>query len=331
MKLSKQIFDKVDKNIYDLTYLTDLSEDSKNEIAQNMMEHIDKINKFFEIKLIQFANNDNAAAAVADIDSNQSDINFLGKKRLGFMERNNFQFNENENSLKKQKLNNNNKKAQKDSAFLKYSDSAEPNEKIADEKCFEPKGVRYTISNLNFRSSTQFDFEQQQSAESAFEELKFDAAASDYENDSNEAQSAQKASKKYFKYSTESSANNIRNFKYENLPKASNSTSLMVKRNFNSNNKDVISLPYIENSNNYNNLNNNFNNFGLNDNVNSLYCKDFMSLADENSEFFRRIFAKLDLQKKADILREQLDLNGNVYEDVNKSERQEKISFNQKK
>jgi hypothetical protein len=287
LQLTKQIVDKVDKNIYDLTYLTNLSEESKNAITQNMIEHIDKINKFFEIKLTQFADNNYK-------EMGSGDFSFLGKKRLNFIERNNF---DNKNN-KKNKENNN-------SAFLKYNPE---NINQEDEKCFEPKGVLYTISDLLIGSGKDLDYED--SSESAFEELKID----DYfSND--EAKGIKKASKRYFRYNTENS--NIRNVKYESLNKAYDSKSLMVKKNYVINKRDLVSLPFI--------LNN-----GENDNVNSLYCKDFMSLADENSEFFRRIFAKLDLQKKADILREQLDLKESVFDDVNKN-KEEKIIFNQKK
>jgi len=284
LQLTKQIVDKVDKNIYDLTYLTNLSEDSKNAITQNMIEHIDKINKFFEIKLTQFADNNYKEMGSAD-------FSFLGKKRQNFIERNNVDNINNKKNIKKNAENNN-------SAFLKYSSE---NINQEDEKCFEPKGVLYTISDLLIGSGKDLDYED--SSESAFEELKID----DYfSND--KAKGIKKASKRYFSYNTENS--NIRNVKYESLNKASDSKSLMVKKN-------LVSLPFI--------LNN-----GENDNVNSLYCKDFMSLADENSEFFRRIFAKLDLQKKADILREQLDLKESVFDDVNKNT-EEKIIFKQKK
>jgi len=324
LQLSKQIVDKVDKNIYDLSYLTNLSEDSKNAIMQKMMEHIDKINQFFEIKLGQFANND-----YEEIDA-KSDFAFLGKKRLGFFERNNFNLNNNNrnNNSKNQKEKN---KAEKNKAFLKYSDDnnidineSDKDNSLKNQKCYEPKGVRYTISKFNSGSSTQSHYEEpQQSAESNYEGFNITDDDIDKDNNDNEVKSSNnKASKKYFKYNTENS--NIRNLKYNNLPKASDSKSLMVKKNVN-NSKDLINLPYFDYS--------NTNDFvAQNDNVNSLYCKEFLSLADENSEFFRRIFAKLDLQKKADILREQLDLNGNVYEeDLNKNNSQEKISFNHKK
>lgn len=291
LQLSKQIVDKVDKNIYDLTYLTDLTEDSKNLIAQNMIEHIDKINKFFEIKLSQFANNDYN-------EINSSDFSFLGKKRLNFIERNKFQ---NKNYKK-------NSYKENESSFLKIDSNTNDND-TDNEKCFEPKGVRYTISDLLMGSDKQYDYGD--NSQTGFEEYKINE-----DLNVNTKKSNNKASKKYFKYNTENS--NIRNVKYENLNKAfSDSKSLMVKKNHENRKNDLVSIPFVLNKNG-------------NENVNSLYCKEFMTLADENSEFFRRIFAKLDLQKKADILREQLNLNENIFDNVYKNSH-ENIKFNQKK
>ncbi len=289
LHLSKQIVDTVNKNIYDLTYLNNLTVDSKDTISKNMIENMNKINKFFEIKLRQFTNNDFKSN---DIDKSQ-DFTFLGRKRLNFIERNNIQ-----------KITNLN--LNKQSEFLQFSDLP------LDKQYLPDKGVRYTISDFDFIE------EENNHEEKLFEEILLDNKHGNEEHlfkDQGDLEENKKPSKNYFKYKL-NKPSNIGNIGYEELD-LKDRNSIILKRN--DEKTKYIKMPL------------DFDN--LNENVNSLFCKDFFTMADDNSEFFRRVFSKMNIQKKVQNLNEEIDLHENVFEDsTNKNGKSEKkIKFDIKK
>ena len=210
-------------------------------MTTNIIDNLTKVKKIFEYKFNEI-NND------FDNDYLSSEISLLGKKRINFIERNGFKNeNYNEKFIK--------------SGFLKYSQFN--NEK--NEKCYEPKGVKYSIS--------QFDLENQ---------FKKGANNYNYESDLD-------LDEKYEDYKSNIEEIKIDNYKNKGIL---NSKSLMLKTE-----KEINFLGIKNHKNKIIKLSDLYNK----ENINSMYCKDFVSLADENNEFFRRVFSKLNMKKDFDL------------------------------
>lgn len=244
LHLSKSLLEVVNKNIYDLSSLNDITQESKNLITNNMIESLDKINEFFEIKLNQFSKQNYDGYS-------DSEIAFLGKKRWGFISRNNFK-DQSKILGKKQK------------GFLRNADLD-----TSDDKCFEPKGVKYTISDFVFAHPEQEE-----------DDMRANTISLDDLPVKNKFDDGRKG---YFKFSKNNENHD--------------SKSLILKTQ-----KDII-----QEINDFNNVNVKYTSKIINmpslfenKNINSIYCKDFMTYADQNSEFFQRAFAKLNFQKQGD-------------------------------
>lgn len=281
LHLSKQLVDRVNKNIYDLTYLTDLSHESKNAISENLKENLDKFNKFFNMKFNQFEKED-------DYDNLYSaEFSFLGRKRNSFISRNNFE----ENS-----------KSQKNEGFLKFTNLE------IDAKCFEPKGVKYSISHNENLTEENYDLLDIKDLNTNENSLSDDNIVNKINKETNHKYMNIGSSKKKI----DDKRLNI------NLNDLSNNKSLISKYN-NQNNptRRIVTVSDIFDK--------------KNQNINSLYCKEYIDYSQDNSEFFKRLFAKINRDK---LINSMEDENFNINQDKIgglENEKHEKISFTQKK
>jgi len=277
LNLSKQIIDKVDKNIYDLTYLTDLSQDSKNIIAQNLIKNINKIKNFFELNISGEYAYDNYE------DVKSRDFAFLGKKRVNFIKRNNLEINKKEKN-----------------EFLNFEEW--PN----NEECLEPIGVRYTISDYDFEDDNEI------LPNPLLENYLDDIKLNDYFEKNKFKGNSQK-------FNNISSLDlNKKNLNQYEIHEAINKN-LIVKSNdsFNKNtNNKGIDIPYIIDNDN--------------EKVKSFFCNDFISFTDEQTEFFRRVFTKLDVLKQDDTNKEKKNLGKNIFKN-NEESKEEEIEVEKKK